>query len=601
MDITRYALAADWQQPGAIWNGVALDSAVNVSAANHPALSPSSSSTTGTAYSGAQIMNGTSVPPATLNSGNAWRLIDTIMVSSQSADQFSFTTTGQQVYVQTTGILASGLVHAGAPGVVSDAIRNGGIVGLYVDGAASPATTADLHNAAPVLHWRNPDGASHGIAVRFLGTYDAQVAPIGPVTTSGTGTCVPTLLPSTTQTSFVPATWRVAVTTAGANGTGQYQLFKTPQGGTEASVATGLVAGTTYDAANRVPGVSLRVSAPAGGLLGGDGATFSTDSVMAAIVSFRVDSGTGSTTGSYTSAVVDSGQGDSHFLLAAMDSSDLWTLATGPPAMTLSVGQTAVPDASWSTTTGILADPHVQPSGARVGSPQAGFLASPRGRYARWTFTFPTGLAVVPWIRDLRMYSWVPERDPALAGRLPMPPSWTPGPTLEAWLGLLASGAADARAGMLDLVASYAISTARGPYLQPLGADLGLAPYVYSLIPPAAYRLLLTAVSGSRPQGGSVVTMATEVDELISGAVPTTSSVVTGGLLSVTATAALPGPSTLSVTATQTAPWSLGITIPPMPWPGLAGLSYGTAKQIVSALITTISPIGCRVTPAWPA
>jgi hypothetical protein len=582
-------LAEDWQADTRL--GSALDSAVHVSSENHPALVPVAGTLApGTVWTGADIKNGTSTPPATLTpAGNAWRLIDTILVSSQSADAWSISTTGAQLVVQLTGILASGLVHAGAPGVAAAAIRNGGLVQLLADGAV--VDSADLAFAAPQLRWSNPDAAAHTLAVRFTGAHGTLVHPLSAVVTTGTGSMAPVLAESSTQTTFSAASWRL-LGTAGNT----YTLYHTPQGGVETSVATGLAAGTTYDDVGHIPGVRLRVPGPT---VVGEQATFRTDVVMCAVVWFRVDSGGGGTgTARYLSPIFDSGASDSHFLLADFDCADLWTGATSPPMLTLSVGQSAVPDASWQSTPGVLVDPRVQPAGTRLGTAAAGFLASPRARYAQLAFTFPTAPTYDAWIRDLWLYAWVPERDPALLGRIPTPPSWTPGPSFEAVLGSMAAGAARARQDMLDLVASYAISTAASPYLEHIGADLGLAPYVYSLIPPAAYSLLLRAVAGSRPEGGSVAAIATEVAELLAGAVPTLASTVTGGLLTVLATSTVAGVG-WPVQAQQTAPGALTLTVCPQGsggWPGLAGVPFAVAQQIVTALAQTLRPMGCQLT-----
>jgi len=168
-------------------------------------------------------------------------------------------------------------------------------------------------------------------------------------------------------------------------------------------------------------------------------------------------------------------------------------------------------------------------------------------------------------------------------------------------LGTLAMGAARARAGMLDLVASYAISTATSPYLEQIGADLGIAPYVFTLIPPAAYQQLLLAISGSRPEGGSVQTLATEVAALLAGAAPAISTSVSGGLLSVQATQSGPGTSLSGpVRATQSAPWTLTMQIPFSPWPGLPGLPEGTARATLRALVGRIAPMGVQITMHTP-
>ena len=254
MQTAQYARAEDWQ--AGTLSGLILDTTVNVSAANHPALVPDvGSQVLGTPQPGDALYAGTSTPVVSRDNaaggGGSWYTIDTFMVTATAGDRFTCTAAGGQVVIQTSGITPLGPLHLGAPRLTLAAVRQGGLVQLEQDGVR--VATMDLARAAPQLVWHNPDGASHTLRVTFLGTADAGIQPIGPVTQTVGTSLAPTLTASTTERSYTSATWRLLATTAGGAGTGQYSLYHTPQGGTESLVAANLAVGTTYDGTGYVP------------------------------------------------------------------------------------------------------------------------------------------------------------------------------------------------------------------------------------------------------------------------------------------------------------------------------------------------------------
>lgn len=577
MQSIRTRFAEDWNQGS--YNGTTtLDTAINVSQYGHPALIPLVVFTTPTTNTGKQVSNGTSTPVCTLSGGNAYALVDTIMVTSQAGDFFTFTTTAPAVIVNLTGVLPSGLVHSGAGGVVANAIRNGGLVQILVDGVV--VANADCAFATPAITVFL-DGASHTIKVLHTGNHTSAVQPLGPVTPL-VGTTVSAGLAvsaSTTQKTLIAAKWRILATAAGV-----FTLFCTLPGASETTIATGLTTGTTYDSNTRVPGVSFVVS---GSLTVNDSAIFTTDVVMSGIITLIIENGTGGNTGSYTSDVIDSGAFNTQWFMAR------WAEVSPMATFTLKTGGTPSPDATWQTTIIAPNSATLPQSGQQYG--YAGLTAAPRARYGQWTITFPVGASgTEPWVRDLTIYFWVPQTDPYFL-RLGLATNWVAGPIMTAVCGIQATLLQDARDQAFDFINSYAIGGAVDQYLQNIGADLGVPQY--SGEPPLSYRNRLQAALASHPSGGSPIYMATQVAALVGGILPTPANITTvanqttgAQAVSVLTAALVTGPVVLTqgtagqYTISIPAPVSSGNTS----YPGLPGLAIPLAQSVITALITQV-------------
>jgi hypothetical protein len=248
----------------------------------------------------------------------------------------------------------------------------------------------------------------------------------------------------------------------------------------------------------------------------------------------------------------------------------------------------------------------VASDGTRLGAYSAGLLTTPRGRYGQFTFTFPVGLTTEPWIGDMTLYSWVPERDPQFMDKAAL--ASVPhviDPPMQAVYALPALMAADNRQATLDFISAYSIGGATDQYLAQYGQDLGLPPYAYSLIPPGVYQTLAQLVFGSRPEGGSPTFIAQGLGEVVGGIPPTlTSSVTTSGLQTITASSS--ALTTGNVVVAQTAAWAASITIPPATgsgqqasYPGMPGVPIALAQTILTAIITKLTPLGVALTTTY--
>lgn len=572
----RWRFAGDWNT-GNFNTTTTLDSAVNVSQYGHPALIPNVVFTTPTINTGKQVFNGTSTPVATLSGGNAYALIDTIMATAKAGDFFTFTTTAPAVQINLTGVLASGTVHSGGTGVVANAIRNGGLVQILVDGVL--AASADCAGAAPssTIYL---DGASHTIKVLHTGNYSASTQPIGAVTPL-VGTTVSaglSVLASTTQKTFGSFNWRVLATSST-----QFSLFHTPPGSAETLVASGLNVGTTYDSASDVPGVSLRLT---GTLTTNDSATFTTDLVMSGVVTVVILNGSGGNTGTYTSEVIDSGAANTQWFLAR------WAQSSPMATFNVASGNTPVPDSTWRNVTVTPISATMPQSGIQYG--YAGLSTIPRGRYAQWTIGFPVGLSSTkPWIRDLTFYYWVPAMDPFFL-RLGLANNWVPGPNMNAIAGVICSVQADTRDAVLDFIASYAIGGAVDQYLQNIGADLGVPQY--SGEPPLAYRSRLQAALATHPNGASPTYIASQVASLVGGIFPTSANItsVVNTSSQQTVTVMTPPMITGPVVVAQGTAGQYSISIPApvtsgnSSYPGLPGVAIPLAQAVIAAFINNV-------------
>ncbi len=590
MRLRRYQYTDDWN--AGILTGATLDTVVYAGAYGHAAVVPQAVSTFAT-ITGAQAVR-TSQSPATgvpvmvaVNTLGlpvpAFQTEGGVAYSYQAGDGIQFTTTATgAVQIQLAGFLRAGVVAAGPPTVDAGAIRNGCIANLIVDGVVRQ--TLDTANGAPLAQVYLT-GPSHSVQVVHSGSYGNAVRPIGPVTqtaggSSGGGASVaaqalPTPLAHPT---FVAALWRVAQVTDGAH----YALYRTLPGGSESQIATGLQTGMHY--VQYVPGVDLLVGN--GTLLAtGDGATFTTDVVTFAVESVAVGVSSGAATGgsTYTTPTMDNGDPRTQWFLAE------WDQDPGMPPLSARIltGDTPTPDQSWSSAAIPLAGATVLPSGRGVGT--AGLLASgvARGRYGVLVFSFPAVSTVPAWMRDLCVYAWIPERDPAIMRKVGWPDDVEEiGPTMAAYMGTLAVVGAELRQDVYDFVGSYGIQGAVDQYLAAHGADRDIARYAGE--PPQSYRTRLLAASSARTTQASVPGLCSQIAQLVVGTTDGLSTSVVGGYTV---------SSCQGVVVAQAAGQQVRITIPAPPYAGLPGLSAAQAPQVITAHIQTIAPLATVVFP----
>jgi len=585
MRLRRYQYTDDWD--AGVLTGATLDTVVYAGAYGHAAVVPQAVSMFET-VTGAQAI-GAPQPPvpgvpamSTVNTlgrpSPAFQTEGNVAYSYQAGDGIQFTTTATgAVQIQLTGILRAGVVAAGSS-VLSDTIRNGCIANLIVDGTVRQ--TLDTANGAPLLEVYLT-GASHTVQVVHSGSYGNAVHPIGPVAqkTGGGASVASQALPTPlAHPTFVASLWRITQMTDGAH----YALYQTAPGGSETPVATGLQTGMHYT--QYVPGVDLFVGNGAA-LAAGDGATFTTDVVTLAVESIAVGSTTGSSTAgsAYTTPVMDNGDPRTQWFLAEWDQDPGMEMAS----VRVLTGNTPTPDQSWASAAISLVGATVLPSGRGVGT--AGLLASgvARGRYCVLTCAFPAVSTVPVWIRDLCVYAWVPERDPAIMLKIGWPDEIEEiGATMAAYMGTLAVVGAELRQDVYDFVGSYGIQGAVDQYLAAHGADRDIARYGGE--PPQSYRTRLLAASAARTNQAAVPGLCAQIAQLVVGTTDGLSTSVAGGYTT---------SSCQGVVVMQAAGQQVHMTIPAPPYAGLPGLSVAQAQQVITAHILNISPLGTVVFP----
>jgi hypothetical protein len=476
MQAQRYRFTKDWVN-GALLGNVYLDTIINVSSFNHPALTSGNVVTSTNTVLGAAALVaalGGSVPAGatsytlTPNPG-LWASMGTagtpgavFMVTSEAMDALSFTTSALNVIIQLTGVLGSGSGAVVGAGFVTNGINNGCVANIFVDGSLVQSVDTYLASPTTALYL---DGNPHIIKIQHSGTYNAALPPA-----------------STTMLAI----WTIQL-------------------------------------------------------------------------GFGSSGGGGST---YTSAVIDSGAQDTQWVLAN------WTEQSGPMLhFALSTGNTPTPDGSWQTYTTTPSTTLLPTSLTNAGC--AGLEKATRGRYAQWVMTFPASTSAPPFIRDLTLYWWVPERDPHFLGHLGMAQNWTPGPNISAYLGAVACHLTDLYLAAQDQWTSYAIGQSVDQYLTAYGLDMNLVQYTGET--PEGYRARILSAFQSHGNAGSRPFIAAQVAAL-TGFLPSQISVFT-----------LPGS------------YQYGVTLPPPVatpagtyYPGLIGVPITQALAIINTFITTI-------------
>ena len=631
MQLVRYQYPADWAA-GTFSPNCTLDTTVNISAYNHPALTPTIPLGAFNTATGAQTigvvqppgsapLNHTGGAPTTLlilgsglppsagpvtlpafsHTNGLWTALDQLAYTSQVGDYLQFTTISRQVQVQFVAALESGFgLQAGQPGLVAGAIRNGAFASVTVDGVEQGPYDTSLNAAALI----SLDGASHVIRVTHTGYINASIAPVSAVTatqgiTVATALGTPTALLAST---FITATWQITAT-----GATTYNLYRTLTGGSQTAVAQGLPTGA---ACLLIPGVTFTLSGSVPLQLH-DSATFTTDVTMVAVASVGFkNSVVAAGSATYTSPVIAGGDPQTQWFLAE------WTefptilpsgqpnravppispiASTSVPAFALATGNTPTPDATWTRISVTPSDVYLPVS--KINKGVAGLAAAPRGAYAQFTLTFLNVYLTqnTPWVRDLTLSFWTPERDPAILAKVGVGKSWRAGPTLSAFTGTLNTFVATLRQAMLDFTGSYAITGAVDQYLQAYGADLGLPQYAAE--PPQSYRTRLATAFQSRGSGGSPSFIAQQVAQLAMGVSTGVSTSVTNNLTTASCQGvivrSLTGHSFQVIVPAPTGPYAAGSSA--RTYAGLPGLPTIQAHPIITGFIQLITPAGSAI------
>lgn len=578
MKLLRWRFSRDWNT--GTYTNTRLDTLLNISQYNHPSVMTTTNITTTTPYTGYQMLSSTGGITTTLSNPqttNQWARIGDYMTTTQCLDAVSFTTTAQQVIINLTGNAlaqsSSGVTSpflsgsGGTYNITSNQIQNGSIVQVLLDGTLY--ASADTYNASPTVTMYL-DGNSHTIKIIHSGQYNSGIQPIGsPSNVTGTSvaskiTATPNLL---VTPGFITAQWRIT----GNSGGTTYKLEKALPpvlGGSPSwtTVSSSLTCGTTYT--NQVPGVSLTVAT---GLTNGDQATFTTSAVTATIMDIQVQTGSGNSHGVYTSEVLGPYDPNTEWCLAD------WTENQPMYQFTISTGNTPTPDGTWTSVTVTPTEVSLPFSGAKQGV--AAFPTAPTGSYAQWTLSFPMAPSSVAFIQDLNLFCWVPDQDPVIVSKLSLGKNVALGPDLNAIIASILADFTQTYTQALDLRDSNAISGATDQALLNYGADLKLN--IYPSEDPLTYRTRILASLQSRTTGGSIPTIAQQINLLVNGVQNTVSTSLTGGLYSATC-----GGVTVSQSSTSQN-WK--VTIPPPvsgQYPGLPGLPLSQAQTIITNHIT---------------
>lgn len=590
MQRTSLLFGADYA--GGVFAQAQLDYAQYVSAYAHPALVPARNVSTWTAETGAQAASATQpaatgLPTITFSNTQGagapqWQTVDIFGYTVQAGDALTFTTTALQVQIRFTGALAPDEGATVDSGDIVAGIRNGAVASVGVDGNSALTYTYDTFNGEP-LTTLYLDGTPHTIQIIHTGGYNpgVQGAVLSPVTALVGASVASQLVTNTlSHPTLVNASWRV-VATDGSH----YSVYKTPFGGTETLVASGLAAGAHYSGAAYVPGVDLYMGTNA--LTPNDSATFATDVTMVAIESISFGTGAASGGSSYTTPIYD-------FMDPATQPLTVEWVESAPPAsLVVRTGNTPTPDTSWATATAPLGDTAAydpaNPSGIltdgnRYGS--AGLMATPPGRYLQLTVMFVGASPSPLWMRDFQIYTWAPPRD-SVAVRIPLGMDVAMGPLMQAYVGALSSWLVDVRKDALALRAAGSVGGATDQYLAGYLADLGLAQVTgeQPLTAQARARGVLTNAAGAL----SLVSITQQVAALVTGVV---------GPLILSGAAGSQSVLCNGVTVAQGTNRSYTVTVPPSPYVGLPGLPIGdaatpgTARNIIASHITaTLRPV----------
>ena len=351
----------------------------------------------------------------------------------------------------------------------------------------------------------------------------------------------------------------------------------------------------TYNAAPLVPlyldGTSTAVTITYSGHNPALASVTGPDQIMLAVESIAFGSGSGGTgTAQLITPIYDLGDPTSQAVLAEWTQPPWTSPVIG--SITASTGSTATPDGSWTRITlpATALGQATMSDGTVYGT--AGLMGLGRGRYLQLTITLAGIGAITPWIRDIAIYTWVPERDPLMT-RVSLGRDVQAGPVLAAFIATLATHALDRRLDALAFIAAGSVGGATDMYLQGYLTDVGLLQVTgeQPRTAQARARGVLTSL------GLTLVSIAQEVAALVTG--PNTTALSANLLWPVTLTG-LAGSQTAAangVLVTQTGASAYSVTIPPGPYAGMPGIDVGTARSISTTHIqTTLCPVASTVT-----
>lgn len=466
----------------------------------------------------------------------------------------------------------------------------GGIAWLTIDGA--PYLACDtyapggphllvpwLFGGAVSLAIATPTGGQHVVGITYYGDIAATLNPIGAVTNT-VGTSVGALLhpvranrggtTAGTQTIVALNSGHVSI-----NGSGSYAVGTT---------VTGVI-----------PGVNLGIAG--GTLTTGDTATFTTQATGLTVLGAYV--ATTEQAGATWTAPVLSNLGELPATGATVPLAEqgvpnvplqwlalTWEEDPANPVHTgtAATGNTLNPaDAAWSLTP---ASDAWQPSQLAIahdglGHGHMGLAVLPAGCYVQPSLVIPAG----GYLRNPRLYGWDPDTDP---DRRRFPPVPDDDLARRLYGGLAAGQAIVERDPMRELLASCAISTAVGAYLDQHGAEWQV-PRPFGL-PDQSYATLLRFFSSARTQGGTLAFFQQALALLLGPGVPYTVQSLAG-----TTTGWVLGTSRLGVDT------ALG-SFTPQAWQALVSITVralAIPPQTVQNIVSLFTPIGVSVQWLW--
>ena len=306
------------------------------------------------------------------------------------------------------------------------------------------------------------------------------------------------------------------------------------------------------------------------------------DTFMLAIASVSFGTGLGGTGGAaLQTAVYDGGDPNTQPIVAE------WMQNTPLASVTVAVGSTPVPDATWRsvTTKGAQLGVAIAGDGTQYGT--APLLAAGPGRYCQLTFTLAGTAGGPEWMRDVAFYTWVQATDP-VASRITVGYGVTMGPSLATVVATLATMSCDRYQDAQQLLASGTVGNATDLYMQGYLRDLNLV-QVTGEQPETAQARARALLSSP---GLTIASITKQLDALVHGFTDNTPPALSGGPGSLSAQKG-------GTSLTQIAANTYQVIIQPGLYNGMPGLKPGspsdptTAQGIIYAAVTGyLAPVG---------